>query len=75
MSAEYMPQELNDRVQLLHGTLDMLILRTLVLRPAHGHQIRETYPENYGRLAAATGPCIRRYTGLNDEAIVNKYLP
>lgn len=28
-----------DRLQLLQGTLDMLILRTLRLGPAHGHQI------------------------------------
>lgn len=28
-----------DRVELLQGTLDMLILRTLVFGPAHGHQI------------------------------------
>jgi PadR family transcriptional regulator, regulatory protein PadR len=28
-----------DRIQLLQGTLDMLILRTLVFGPAHGHQI------------------------------------
>jgi len=27
------------RVELLRGTLDMLILRTLLLGPAHGHQI------------------------------------
>jgi transcriptional regulator len=27
------------RVELLQGTLDMLILRTLILGPAHGHQI------------------------------------
>ena len=27
------------RVELLQGTLDMLILRTLVLGPAHGHEI------------------------------------
>src|SRR6266699_58809 len=39
MSAALMPQESNDRIQLLQGTLDMLILRTLVLGPAHGHQI------------------------------------
>jgi len=32
-----MPQ--SDRVELLQGTLDMLILRTLMLGPAHGHQI------------------------------------
>src|SRR5260221_541896 len=27
------------RIELLKGTLDMLILRTLLLGPAHGHQI------------------------------------
>jgi PadR family transcriptional regulator, regulatory protein PadR len=29
----------SDRVELLQGTLDMLILRTLVFGPAHGHEI------------------------------------
>ena len=29
----------NERVELLQGTLDMLILRTLAAGPAHGHQI------------------------------------
>ena len=28
-----------DRLELLQGTLDMLVLRTLILGPAHGHQI------------------------------------
>ena len=28
-----------DRLELLQGTLDMLILRTLAFGPAHGHQI------------------------------------
>jgi transcriptional regulator len=28
-----------DRAALLQGTLDMLILRTLIFGPAHGHQI------------------------------------
>lgn len=28
-----------DRIELLQGTLDMLVLRTLLLGPAHGHQI------------------------------------
>jgi transcriptional regulator len=29
----------NDKIDLLRGTLDMLILRTLLAGPAHGHQI------------------------------------
>jgi transcriptional regulator len=33
-----MPNE-PDRIQMLQGTLDMLILCTLVFSPAHGHQI------------------------------------
>jgi len=28
-----------DKIELLRGTLDMLILRTSLLGPAHGHQI------------------------------------
>lgn len=34
-----MPKEPQTRVELLQGTLDMLILRTLLLGPAHGHSI------------------------------------
>ena len=34
-----MPKPSSDRVELLQGTLDMLILRTLLFGPAHGHQI------------------------------------
>jgi transcriptional regulator len=34
-----MPNESSDRIQLLQGTLDMLILRTLLFGPAHGHQV------------------------------------
>ena len=32
-------EEANSRLDLMQGTLDMLILRTLVLGPAHGHEI------------------------------------
>ena len=28
-----------DRIELLQGTLDMIVLRTLLLGPAHGHEI------------------------------------
>lgn len=31
--------EQKERIELLQGTLDMLILRTLLLGPAHGHAI------------------------------------
>jgi PadR family transcriptional regulator, regulatory protein PadR len=34
-----MANDSSDRVDLLQGTLDMLILRTLLLGPAHGHEI------------------------------------
>jgi PadR family transcriptional regulator, regulatory protein PadR len=34
-----MSSNTQDRTELLQGTLDMLILRTLLLGPAHGHQI------------------------------------
>ncbi len=34
-----MPKESPDRIELLQGTLDMLILRTLLFGPAHGHEI------------------------------------
>jgi transcriptional regulator len=33
------PKRSAGRVELLQGTLDMLILRTLLFGPAHGHQI------------------------------------
>jgi transcriptional regulator len=34
-----MTKQSSGRVELLQGTLDMLILRTLLFGPAHGHQI------------------------------------
>src|SRR5580765_4084605 len=39
LSTVDMPKEPSDRIDLLQGTLDMLILRTLLLGPAHGHEI------------------------------------
>ena len=38
MSSE-MPKSSPDRIEFLQGTLDMLILRTLIFGAAHGHQI------------------------------------
>jgi PadR family transcriptional regulator, regulatory protein PadR len=36
----------NDRVELLQGTLDLLVLRTLLLGPAHGHAIAKMIEYN-----------------------------
>ena len=36
-----MSTEHTDRIELLQGTLDLLILRTLRLGPAHGHTIMQ----------------------------------
>ena len=35
-----------ERIELLQGTLDMLILRTLLLGPAHGHAIVKAIERN-----------------------------
>jgi PadR family transcriptional regulator PadR len=39
-------EEQKQRVELLQGTLDLLILRTLLLRPAHGHAIANAIESN-----------------------------
>ena len=39
MSTVMKPKNSSNRTELLQGTLDMLILRTLLFGPAHGHQI------------------------------------
>jgi len=39
-------KEQKERVELLQGTLDLLILRTLVLGPAHGHAIAKAIEFN-----------------------------
>ncbi len=36
----------NDRTELLQGTLDLLILRTLLLGPAHGHAVAKSIEMN-----------------------------
>src|SRR5215470_8425141 len=35
-------KEERERIELLQGTLDLLILRTLLLGPAHGHAVAKT---------------------------------
>jgi PadR family transcriptional regulator, regulatory protein PadR len=39
-------KESDERIELLQGTLDMLILRTLLLGPAHGHAITKAIEFN-----------------------------
>ena len=39
-------KEEKDRIELLQGTLDLLILRTLLLGPAHGHAIAKAIEFN-----------------------------
>jgi PadR family transcriptional regulator PadR len=39
MSTVMTPKKPPHRTELLQGTLDMLVLRTLLFGPAHGHQI------------------------------------
>src|SRR5260370_28452812 len=39
-------KEQKERIELLQGTLDLLILRTLVLGPAHGHAIARAIEVN-----------------------------
>src|SRR3989441_12255681 len=39
-------KEEKERIELLQGTLDLLILRTLLLGPAHGHAIAKAIERN-----------------------------
>ena len=39
-------RDLKERIELLQGTLDLLILRTLLLGPAHGHAIAKAIEFN-----------------------------
>jgi transcriptional regulator len=41
-----MSTEVDDRIELLQGTLDLLILQTLRLGPAHGHAIMQAIQQS-----------------------------
>jgi PadR family transcriptional regulator PadR len=45
-----MPPKDSDRLELLQGTLDMLVLRTLQWGPRHGHGIGQAIRANSGEL-------------------------
>src|SRR5271154_2860070 len=61
-------RERNERVELLQGTLDLLILRTLLMGPVHGHAIAKAIEFNsadvlqieQGSLSPALHRLIRR---------------
>ena len=46
MSTKEQKKELKERIELLQGTLDLLILRTLLLGPTHGHAIAKAIEFN-----------------------------
>jgi PadR family transcriptional regulator PadR len=46
LSPRMSTKEQRERVELLQGTLDLLILRTLLLGPAHGHAIAKAIELN-----------------------------
>jgi transcriptional regulator len=66
-----------ERIELLQGTLDLLILRTLLLGPAHGHAIAKAIEFNsdevlqveQGSLYPALHRLIKRGWILADEGI------
>ena len=53
-------QDEKERLEFLQGTMDMLILRTLLLGPAHGHAIAHAIERNSDEvLQVEQGLCIR----------------
>ena len=59
----------SDAGEILQGTLDMLILRTLILGPAHGHTIARSIEHTRKTLLTwSRGRSIRLFTGLRIAA-------
>jgi len=61
--------EQRERIELLQGTLDLLILRTLLLGPFHGHAIAKAIEFKSTMCCKSNrGRCIRRCTGSSNGA-------
>ena len=57
-------KEQRERIELLQGTLDLLILHTLLLGPAHGHAIAKAIEfRSDDVLQVEQGRCTPRFTG------------
>ena len=73
----------SDRVELLQGTLDLLILRTLLLGPTHGHAIAKAIERNsedvlqveQGSLYPALHRLIKRGVDFGGRGDVGKQSP
>jgi hypothetical protein len=52
-----------DRIELLQGTLDLLVLKTLSCGPAHGHTIAKVIERGFGEYLQVAGRSTRRSTG------------
>ena len=63
-------KEQKERIELLQGTLDLLILRTLLLGPMHGHAIAKAIEFQVGRGAASrTGIALSRAAPAHQAAM------
>ncbi len=57
-------KEQKERIELLQGSLDLLILLTLLLGPSHGHAIDKAIEfKSDDVLQVEQGRCTRRCTG------------
>ena len=72
-----MAKEAQQRVGLLQGTLDMLILRTLLYGPAHGHDlgkhIQRTTHEFLQMQNGSLYPALHGFTWSEEAGVVSKW--
>ena len=65
-----MAKSKRDNNEMLKGTLDMMVLRTLMTGDAHGHTIAKVIEADFRKMCwkSSRGRSIRRCTGWRDEA-------